>query len=137
MTNAHNTETLTALATIFALAELEQRIAGICGLTAPPLQPDIIALFHRWKIEPRTVLSRTDCMREGGWKMSTQVEKEKSGALRSFLDGKKRLITVSSFYEHLITRIVLANPAGGPPAKGLQTRTRFQPRRAEQSAEVL
>jgi hypothetical protein len=59
---------------------------------------------------------------------TSQIEKEKSAALRSFLDGKKRLISASSFYEHLITRLILSHPVDASAPKGTQTSTRFKPR---------
>jgi hypothetical protein len=133
--------TLTALATIFALPSLEAQIADTCALTDPKFHSDLEALFRKKGAadtpgaDRRNALSRGDCETEGGWSEATQVEKEKAGALRSFLDGKKRLITSSSFYEHLITRIVLSHPVGAPAPKGTDTSTKFRPRKQAQ-AEV-
>jgi hypothetical protein len=82
--------------------------------TAPEAHPDIIDLHRTWDADPRTALTRKDCQVVGGWGQTTQIAKEQSGALRSFLDGKKRLITTSSFYRHLIDRLITAHPARGP-----------------------
>jgi hypothetical protein len=130
----HNAATLTALATIFKLPALEVQIADTCALTDPKFHSDLEPLFRKKGAadtpgtDRRNALSRDDCETEGGWGETTQIEKEKAGELRSFLDGKKRLITPSSFYEHLITRIVLSHPAGAPAPKGTDTSTKFRPR---------
>jgi hypothetical protein len=80
----------------------------------PEWHPDIADLFRKWQTDPRTALTRHDCQIEGGWGQTTQIEKEKSGALRSLRDGKKRLITTSSFYTHLIERVIASHPVSGP-----------------------
>jgi hypothetical protein len=135
VTKAHHTETLTALAVIFALPSFEQKVAGALALAAPEAHPDIIEHFRLWAADTRKALSRADCMHEGGWGQTSQVEKENSGALRSLLDGKKRLITASSFYQHLITRLILSHPADAPAPKGTATSTRFVARKAKGAGE--
>jgi hypothetical protein len=110
---------------VFALPAHE-RPSAACRIAASEAHQDIRETFHQWDGEKRKALSRLDCQKEGGWGPTSQIEKEKSGALRSFLDGKKRLISTSSFYEHLITRLILSHPADATPPKGTQTRTRFR-----------
>jgi hypothetical protein len=126
MMKTHDPETATALATIFALPALEDRIEGACALAIPEARPVIVELFHQWNNDPRKALSRNDCMAEGNWGASSQALKEQEGDLFSFLDGKKRLISVESFYRHLITRVILSRPAGRPQLKATNTRTRFK-----------
>jgi hypothetical protein len=126
MANSTNLKTTTALAEIFALPSIEERIAGACSLAARDAHPDIIDLGRQWNGDKRKAMSNEDCMHEGGWRDSTQHNKVQSGELRSFLDGKKRLISVSSFYEHLIARIVLSHPVDGPARKGTTTSTQFR-----------
>jgi hypothetical protein len=126
MANSTDIKTTTALAEIFSLPTIEQRVAGACSLAAPIAHPDIEDLGRQWSGDKRKAMSNDDCMHEGGWRDSTQHNKVQTGELRSFLDGKKRLISVSSFYEHLITRIVLSYPVDGPARKGTNAATRFK-----------
>ena len=121
-------KTSVPFAAIFILPSLEEQIAGACALTAPEWRPDVVDLFQRWHADQRKAMGRQDCQREGGWGATSQIEKERSGALRSFLDGKKRLITTSSFYRHIITRIILSHPVDGPEQKGTNTSTKFRAR---------
>jgi hypothetical protein len=116
---------LAAIAAVFILP-IEAQIAAACALADPSVYSDIADLFRAWWADSRKCLSRRDCQLEGGWQQSSQILKEKSEELRSFLDGKKRLITVSSFYQHLITHLILSNPAGGPARKNAATSTVFQ-----------
>jgi hypothetical protein len=102
-------------------------IAPACALAALRAHPDIKILFYQWKADPRKFLSRADCQLEGGWGATSQSEKEKVGVLRSILDGKKRLISVKSFYQHLITLLILSHPADGSRPKGTSTSTQFKP----------
>jgi hypothetical protein len=135
MAKTYDHETPTALATVFDLSSKEERIKSACALAAPGARSDIAGLFRQWDGDPRKAMSRTDCMHEGGWGQTTQIEKERSGVLRSFLDGKKRLISTASFYEHLITRVVLSHPVDGPTPKATRTRTRFGAQRAVEAGE--
>ena len=134
MAQAYDSKILTAIAVVFALPSLEEKIAGALALAAPEAHSDIREHFHLWGGDKRKALSRADCMFEGSWGQTSQIEKEKSGALRSFLDGKKRLISTSSFYEHLIARLILSHPADGPAPRGTATSTRFKPRERRSSA---
>jgi hypothetical protein len=130
MARHYDHKTLAAIVLIFALPSLQAQIEAACALGAPAAHSDIRELFHRKRDDKRTAMSRADCKFEGGWGDTSQIEKEKSGALRSFLDGKKRLISTASFYEHLITRLILSHPADGPAPRGTATSTRFGARRA-------
>jgi hypothetical protein len=125
MAKAYNPETVNAIAAVFRLPSFEARIVAACAIAAPKAHPDIREHFHQWSNDKRKALSRSDCMYEGNLGETTQVSKEQSGALRSFLDGKKRLISTTSFYEHLITRLILANPVGAAPPRATATSTRF------------
>jgi hypothetical protein len=127
MAKTYNHETLTALATVFALPSIEEMVEPACALAAPVAHRDIAGLFRQWEADRRKAISRRDCQREGNWGQTSQIEKERSGALRSLLDGKKRLISTASFYEHLITRVVLSHPVDASAPKGTQTSTRFKP----------
>jgi hypothetical protein len=126
MANVLDFKITTALAKIFTLPTIPERIAGACALAAPEGHRDIEDLGRQWIDDKRKAMSNDDCMHEGGWRDSTQHNKVQSGELRSFLDGKKRLISVASFYEHLITRIVLSHPIDGPTRKGTATSTQFR-----------
>jgi hypothetical protein len=126
MATPHDQKTLTALAEIFALPTIEERVLGACALAAPEAHQSIDDLGRQWLGDRRKAMSNLSCMSEGGWSHSTQHAKVKSGVLRSFLDGKKRQILVSSFYEHLITCIVLSNPVDQPARKGTSTHTQFR-----------
>jgi hypothetical protein len=136
MTSARDRNTLTALTVIFALSSTEERIERAVALAAPEAHPDIRNLFHQQAADIRKAMSRADCQHEGGWDETTQIGKEKSGALRTFLDGKKRLVSVDSFYECLITRVVLSHPLGAPAPKGTQTSTRFKSREEVETASA-
>jgi hypothetical protein len=129
MARLHDHKTLAAIATVFTLSSFEEMVPAALILAAFIIHPDIRELFRLWAADPRKALSRRQCMEEGGWRGSSQIEKEKSGDLHVFLDGKKRLITTSSFYSHLITRLILSHPANGPAPKGTATSTRFGVRR--------
>jgi hypothetical protein len=126
MANVHDPKTITALATVFALPTIEEKVAGACSISSPDVHPGIVNLGRKWLDEPRKAMSNDDCMHEGGWRDSTQHAKVKAGVLRSFLDGKKRLILVDSFYEHLITLIVLSHPIDQPARKGTASHTQFR-----------
>jgi hypothetical protein len=126
MARPYDNETLTALAVIFALPSIPEMIAPACALAALLAHPDIITLFQQWGDEKRKFLSRADCQLEGGWGSTSQSEKEKAGVLRSILDGKKRLISINSFYEHLITRVILSHPVDGSSPKATATSTQFR-----------
>jgi hypothetical protein len=134
MAKSHDPKILAALATIFALPSIEEMIKPACGLAAPKAHPDIRERFRCWDADPRSAMSRKDCQNEGGWGETTQITKEDSGDLFSFLDGKKRLISTSSFHRHLITRLILACPADGSTPKGTATSTRFKA--AERNSEA-
>jgi hypothetical protein len=97
---------------------------------------EIATLYDQWGNEKRKALFRIDCQREGKWGPTSQIEKEKSGVLFSFLDGKKRLISVNSFYRHLIDRVIRSHPAGGSALRATATRTRFVRRTEEKNSEV-
>jgi hypothetical protein len=58
--------------------------------------------------------SRRDCQEKGGWGQTTQIEKEKSGVLRTVRDGKKVLVPAGSLFPHLIERVIASHPARGP-----------------------
>jgi hypothetical protein len=131
MAKAYDPKILTAIAAIWTLPPGVQ-VDAACDLAAPVIHKDIVANFDRKKNEKRKAMSRADCQHEGCWGPTTQEAKEKSGVLRSFLDGKKRLITVDSFYEHLITRLILSHPANRTAPKATATRTRFVARKAEE-----
>jgi hypothetical protein len=125
VTRNHDHKTLAAIAAVFALPSREEQIEAACALAAREAHQDIRELFHLWSADARKAMSRADCMHEGAWGQTSQIEKEKSGALRSLLDGKKRLISTSSFYEHLVTRLILSHPVDGPAPRGTSTSTRF------------
>jgi hypothetical protein len=54
---------------------------------------------------------------KGCWGQTTQIEKEKSGILRTVRDGKKVLTTAASLYRHLLDRLIVAHPAGSKPRR--------------------
>jgi hypothetical protein len=132
MAQNSNHKTLTAIAAVFTLPSLEEKVAGALALAAPEAHSDIREHFQG--DDKRKAMSRQDCMFEGSWGQTSQIEKEKSGALRSFLDGKKRLVSTSSFYEHLIARLILSHPVNRPAPKGTHTSSQFKPRERRSSA---
>jgi hypothetical protein len=103
---------------------------------APEAHSEIATLHDKWISDKRKALSRLDCQGEGNWGPTSQAEKEKSGVLFSYLDGKKRLISVNSFYRHLIARVIRSRPANGSMPRATATRTRFVRRVEAKSSEV-
>ena len=136
MTNAYEAKALTAITAVFSLRTTEEQVEAAKALTDSAWHSEIIELFNRRGNDKRTALTRTDCQEEGNWGHSTQDAKEKSGVLRSFKDGKKRLITASSFYQHLITRLILSHPVGAPALKGAKPTTRFWLSETKKSSEA-
>jgi hypothetical protein len=131
MSKHYDPKTLIAIAAVFTLATIEEQIRAACSLASPFAHSDIRELFHQWRNDTRKALTRRDCQYEGRWGETTQISKEENGTLRTFLDGKRRLISTSSFYQHLITRLILSNPIGAPPLKGEPTSARFGKRTVE------
>jgi hypothetical protein len=82
----------------------------------------------RFVAEPRATLTRTESLTLGGWKLSTQLNKEKTGAILSILDGSARRIMVRSLYQHLIDLAIASYPVDGPAARARsrQSKTRFR-----------
>jgi hypothetical protein len=117
-------------------SDLETELSVYLAKAAPEARADIVALFKKWQADPRTALSRRDCMKEGCWGATTQLSKEQAGVLRTVLDGKRRLVTVDSYYQHLVARVIASHPIGAPAPKGTQTSTRFKPRRAGKNLEA-
>ena len=93
-------------------------------------------LLRRKAKDCRTVLSRRDCEREGGWAPTRQIELERAGKLRSFLSGSKRVITAESFYGHLIASAIASHPLDGPERKARQPLTRYRTRRKPTPQEL-
>jgi hypothetical protein len=87
-------------------------------------------LLRRKANDCRTVLSRRDCEREGGWAPTRQIELERGGKLRSFLSGSKRVTTAESFYGFLIASAIASHPLNGPERRARQPLTRYRTRRA-------
>jgi hypothetical protein len=85
---------------------------------APNLAFELVLILTKWQEEARTAFARKECELEGGWKSTTQQAKEDSGALLSFRDGKKVLISANSFHRHLAERFMLSHPLNGPPKRG-------------------
>jgi hypothetical protein len=85
--------------------------------------PAIADILARQAADRRVSLSRQECMAEGGWGATSQIEKEAKGPLRRYLDGSRVRITSQSFYEHLLA---LASAA---PKKVRQPPARFARRR--------
>jgi hypothetical protein len=83
--------------------------------------------------DTRTALSRPECCGEGNWSPASQAKKENSGALHSFLDGKKRLISAKSFYQHLRDRILQSQGRKGQAP----TSTSFKKKRRTPSENEL
>jgi hypothetical protein len=103
-------------------------VLDIPGLDIPDeLSPEAALITDdvraRFAAEKRVALTRSDCMTIGGWKLSTQINKERRGILPSFLDGVGRRITARSLYQHLIDLAVTSHPAGAPPAKARARQT--------------
>jgi hypothetical protein len=67
--------------------------------------------------DPRVVVDRKAAQEMLGLKESRILELERDGALSSFLDGGRRLISVDSIYRHLIEQVIASHPLGAPPRK--------------------
>ena len=93
-------------------------------------------LLRRKAKDCRTVLSRRDCEREGGWGPTRQIELERAGNLRSFLSGSKRVITAESFYGHLIASAIASHPLDSPERKARQPLMRYRTHRKPTPQEL-
>jgi hypothetical protein len=107
--------------------------------TAALIIADLVARFNS---EPRATLTRAESCQLGGWKLSTQLNKERSGALLSILDGSARRVLTRSLFQHLITLTIISHPLGKPAARvrSRQTRTGFRRKvsaRTEAQLEAL
>jgi hypothetical protein len=104
---------------------------------SPKAATAIADLEHALAREQRAVLTRRECQSIGGWGATSQVEKEKSGALVSILDGATRKITTESLYRHLIALALASYPANAPAAKGRKPKSGFRKKlRARTEAEL-
>jgi hypothetical protein len=68
----------------------------------PAENPAVADIRAKWAQDPSAAKTRRECMAVGGWRMTTQLTKEKSGVLRAYVDGGSVRITTDSLYRHLI-----------------------------------
>jgi hypothetical protein len=116
---------LTAFLTKVA-PDLVGSVTAYISAAPPDKAVELIIRTTKWLDEKRSALSRKECETEGGWKQTSQQSKEDSGALLSFRDGKKVLISADSFHRHLIDRFLLSHPLDGPAKRGRATSTIFK-----------
>jgi hypothetical protein len=128
MAKPGNTETLAAVTAALALPTFDERRAATLALAAQAAHQELDRRLDRRETETRSALSRRQGMAESGLGQSSLISLEQSGALFSFLDGRKRLISADSFHAYLIARIIRAHPAGAEPAKGAGASTKFRSR---------
>jgi hypothetical protein len=83
------------------------------------LRAVIAAIRERQAEDPRMFMSRLNSCDEGGWKMTTQLEKEKRGLLHVIRDGGSVKVSTASFCAHLIWL------ASQPPRKVRQPPSRY------------
>jgi hypothetical protein len=102
------------------------------------IHQDLLALIQKACAETRNVLSRRDVQLEAGIGQTNEIAKEQSGVLRTVRDGVKVLVTVASFYEFLVERLIASHPVGAPTMaapKG-EFRKRKRPYRPRTEAEL-
>jgi hypothetical protein len=92
-------------------------ITWVLARLDPAAHPDFTALSNKAQTDPRTVMPRVDSEREGGWAGTSQILKERSGALRTVRDGRRVLVTTHSFYAHLVDRLIASHPRGAKPVR--------------------
>jgi hypothetical protein len=95
----------------------QEELEAYLARAAPEARPDIIDLYTEWKTTPVKAFSRPDSGRKGSWGQTVQIEKEKSGVLRTVRNGKRVLTTAASLFPHLIERVIAAYPAGSKPRR--------------------
>jgi hypothetical protein len=91
------------------------------ALAENPALADILA---RWARDPSAAKSRRECMAIGGWKMTTQLQKEKRGLLHTFVDGGTVRITTVSLFEHLADLARAPVRKARRPASGFKRKKR-------------
>jgi hypothetical protein len=106
--------------------DLVDTVAAHLRFCAPEAALELIFRVNAWRDEKRSALDRSESEVEGGWKPTTQNDKEKSGILLAIRDGKKVLVTANSFHRHLIERFLLSHPIDGPAKRGRVTSTVFK-----------
>ena len=96
-----------------------------------PANPAVTDIKAKWAADPSASKSRRQCMEIGGWGQTTQLEKEKRGVLRTYLDGASVRITSKSLYRHLVEL------ASVPIRKVRQPAARFQRKRRQPTEAEL
>jgi hypothetical protein len=98
---------------------------------AVPANPAVADIKAKWAADPSASKSRRQCMEIGGWRQTSQLQKEKKGELRTYLDGASVRITTQSLYEHLVQL------ASAPVRKVRQPAARFRRKRRERTPQEL
>jgi hypothetical protein len=96
-----------------------------------PANPAVTDIKAKWAADPSASKSRRQCMEIGGWGQTTQLEKEKRGVLRTYLNGASVRITSESLYRHLVEL------ASVPIRKVRQPAARFQRKRRDPTPQEL
>ena len=96
-----------------------------------PANPAVADIKAKWAADPSASKSRRQCMEIGGWGQTTQLEKEKRGVLRTYLDGASVRVTSESLYRHLVEL------ASVPIRKVRQPAARFQRKRRDPTPQEL
>ena len=84
---------------------------------SPEARKRIERVRHDWLTDEATVVRRSSACKRLDCKPTHERDLEREGKLDSFLDGKVRLIYVSSIYEHLIKQTLASYPLNKPPKK--------------------
>jgi hypothetical protein len=67
--------------------------------------------------EDRVVVTRKEAARMLGIRLTRLINLERTGVLRSYLDGVNRKITTTSVYARMLASVLASHPAIGEPAK--------------------
>ena len=93
--------------------------------------PAVADIEAKRAADRRVSMSRKECMGEGGWRLSSQILKENTGALHRYLDGASVRVTSKSFYDHLVAL------ASEPPRKVRQPAGRYRKGRRPRTPQEL
>jgi hypothetical protein len=77
----------------------------------------LINTYNKMLADQSVGKSRKQSTELGGWGMTTQLNKEKSGVLLTWTDGAIVRVSTASLYLHLLDLIVASHPVDGPARK--------------------
>jgi hypothetical protein len=86
----------------------------------------VVSTYNKMLADQSVGKSRKQSMELGGWGMTTQLNKEKSGALLTWTDGAIVRVSTASLYLHLLDLIVASHPIDAPSRKARQPSGSYQ-----------